>query len=148
MVKPKDSFIERRRYVRLQTPIDISYTVPETGHMLNAKTKNISADGLRFETQSKSIREADVLELKLVIADAPNPVHAKAKVIWKKKMSLEDAAPFDCGLEFTEIEEDNKNTFLKFLCDLIYEIKNPSSSSAVKSRRRRKIKKEPRNAKI
>jgi hypothetical protein len=44
----------------------------------------------------------------MVIPEAPNPVHAKAKVIWKKKISLEDAAPFDCGLEFTEIEEDNK----------------------------------------
>lgn len=130
MGKTKDGFIERRRYVRLETPIDISYTVPETGKVLNANTKNISADGMRFETLNSAIKESDLLEIKLVIRDALSPVHAKAKVIWKKKISLEDTAPYDCGLEFTEIEEDNKNTFLKFLCDLIYTIK-----------------KEPRNAK-
>jgi len=123
MTKAKDDFIERRRYVRLQTPIDISYTVPETGNILNASTKNISADGMRFETNNKTIKVSDITEIKMLIPKAPNPVHAKAKVIWKKKMSLEDAAPFDCGLEFTEIEEDNKNTFLKFLCDLIYDLK-------------------------
>ncbi len=123
MKKLKDNLIERRRYVRLQTPINISYTVPETGNTLNTSTKNISADGIRFETLNKAIKESDILELKMVIQTAPNPVHAKAKIIWKKKISLEDAAPYDCGLEFIEIEEDNKNTFLKFLCDLIYGIK-------------------------
>lgn len=123
MGKTKDSFIERRRYVRLETPIDISYTAPETGKVLNANTKNISADGMRFETLDSVIKESDLLEIKMVIRDAPSPVHAKARVIWKKKISLEDAAPYDCGLEFAEIEEDNKNTFLKFLCDLIYTIK-------------------------
>jgi c-di-GMP-binding flagellar brake protein YcgR len=128
MVKVKDDYIERRRYVRLQAPIAVSYTVPETGNVLSTNTKNISADGLRFETLNKSIKESDILELKMVIQDAPNPVHAKAKVIWKKKISLEDAAPFDCGLEFTEIEEDNKNTFLKFLCDLIYTIKKETKN--------------------
>ncbi len=129
MSKIKDDFIERRRYVRLDTPIDISYVVPKTGNTLNTNTKNISADGVRFETLDKSIKESDILELRMVIQDAPSPVHAKAKVIWKKKMSLEDAAAYDCGLEFTEIEEDNKNTFLKFLCDLIYAIKKESKNA-------------------
>ena len=132
MKKPKDDFIERRRYVRLATPIEISYTVPETGHVLSANAKNISADGIRFETLNKAIKESDILELKMVMQDAPNPVHAKAKVIWKKKITLEDAAPYDCGLEFTEIEDDNKNTFLKFLCDLIYAIKKEPKSAKKK----------------
>lgn len=109
--------------MRLQTPIAIAYTVSQTGSVHTTSTKNVSADGLRLETHDKTLKEGDLIELKLNITGAPNPVHAKGKVIWKKKMSLEDAAPFDCGIEFTEIEEDNKNTFLKFLCDLIYNIK-------------------------
>lgn len=121
--KVADIFIERRRYVRLQTPIPIAYTVPQTGSVHTTSSKNISADGMRFETSDKALTEGDLVELKLTIPGAANPVHAKGNVIWKKKMSLEDAAPFDCGMEFTEIEEDNKNTFLKFLCDLIYDIK-------------------------
>ncbi|MBN2453506.1 MAG: PilZ domain-containing protein [Candidatus Omnitrophica bacterium] len=129
MSKTKESLIDRRRYVRLQTPLSISYQVPETGNVLNTGIKNISADGIRFETPNKLLKESDILEIKIAIPEAPNPVHARAKVIWKKKISLEDTAPYDCGLEFVEIEEDNKNTFLKFLCDLIYNIKKESKDA-------------------
>ena len=122
MVKPKGRFIERRRYIRLQTPINIAYILPGSGRIYNTVAKNISADGLRLETMDKAIKESDIIELKLDMPGAANPVHAKSRVIWKSRISLEDGAPFDMGLEFSEIEEDNKNTFLKFLCDLIYNL--------------------------
>ncbi|MDD5495554.1 MAG: PilZ domain-containing protein [Candidatus Omnitrophica bacterium] len=122
MVKIKNVLAERRRYIRLQTPITISFAVPETGKVYTTSVKNISADGLRFETRDKHLKESSEIEFKLDISAATNPVHAKGRVVWKKKLSLEDAAPFDVGIEFIEIENDNKNTFLKFLCDLIYNI--------------------------
>lgn len=132
MVKVKNELGERRKYVRLHTPIPISYTAPDTGIIRKASAKNISADGMRFESSDSAIREADVIELKLDIPNMSNPVHARGRIVWKKKMSLEDAAPFDYGLEFTEIEEDNKNTFLKFLCDYIYEMKKEPKRAAKK----------------
>jgi len=55
-------------------------------------------------------------------------VHAKGKVIWIKQLSLEDDAARDVGIELIEIEEDNKNTFLKFLCDLIYNLPKESEN--------------------
>ena len=118
--KIANKLIERRKYIRLRTPINISYTIPETGKICATVTKDISADGLRFETHDNDLRESAVIELRLEIPAAPNPVHAKGRIIWKRKLSLEDSAPFTVGIEFCEIEEDNKNTFLKFLCDLIY----------------------------
>lgn len=122
MTKPKNKLSERRGYLRLETPIDMSYTVPSRNRTYKAITKNISAEGMRFETRDEDLKESDSAELKLNFTGAHNPVHANAKIVWKKKLSLEDGAPFDVGLEFTEIEEDNKNTFLKFLCDLIYNL--------------------------
>lgn len=122
MSRTKETFIERRKYVRLATPLSITYTVSGGGNVRQATTKNISADGARFETLDPDLKEGTVVEVKIEIPSAPNPIHAKGKVIWRKKVSLEDGAPFDCGLEFIEVEEDNKNTFLKFLCDLIYDI--------------------------
>lgn len=120
MKRPSSIPGERRRYVRLETPITISYVLPDGDSILHTSTKNISADGLRFQTFDKSLSEADTVTLNLHIPEAVNPVHAKATVIWKKRISLEDGAPYDVGLEFTEIEEDNKNTFLRFLCDVMY----------------------------
>lgn len=133
MTKAGYKFIERRRYIRLRAPINISYTVPDENRIYNTATKDISADGLRFETLDKTLLEANILELKLNIPGAPNPVHVRGKVIWKKKVSLEDRAPFHLGLEFIEIEEDNKNTFLKFLCDLIYNLPKETEYAKKKS---------------
>lgn len=126
-MKIKDKLVERRRYIRLKTPIPVTYTVSETGSVYNAVTKDISADGLRLESEAKDLNISSVIELKLEIYGAHNPVHAKGKVVWKKKLTLEDDAPFDVGIELLEIEEDNKNTFLKFLCDLIYNLQKENS---------------------
>lgn len=122
MSKDRTDFKERRRYVRLKAPVEIVYFSGDGGKVSRAAAENISADGLRFQTKDKGINEGDSLELTLSMAGAVNPVHAKAKVVWKKKVSLEDKSPFDVGLEFISIEEDNKNTFLKNLCDLMYTI--------------------------
>lgn len=118
--KPGDNLIERRGFIRLREPIGITYSLG--GRIFNVTAKDISADGLRFQTMEKGLKEGDILEVKLDIPEVANPVHAKGRIMWKKKLSLEDAAPFDIGAELLSIEEDNKNTFLKFLCDLIYNL--------------------------
>ena len=123
MKRAIDTFIERRKYVRLLTPLSIAYAVPGSGNIRQAMTKNVSADGLRFEATDADLKETTMIEIKLDIPTAPNPIHAKGKIVWRKRLSLEDGSPSDYGVEFMEIEEDNKNTFLKFLCDLIYDIK-------------------------
>ena len=104
-----DKATERRRYIRLKVPIEISYTAPERGRFFKTVTKDISGDGLRFESSNKTLKPLDLIYVNL-------------RIKWKKKVSLEDASPFDIGVEFAEIEEDNKNTFLKFICDLLYNI--------------------------
>lgn len=119
-MKPGNSLIERRRYIRLKLPIEIGYIANEGSSITKTATKDISADGLRFETHDKSVNESNILELKLNIPGTANPIHAKGRIAWKKKITLDDSAPYNIGVEFIEIEEDNKNTFLKFLCDLLY----------------------------
>lgn len=128
MKKQQDIQVERRRYVRLEAPIVVSYILPKGDTVLHTSTKNISADGIRLQTLDRTIKESDVITLNLHIPKAVNPVHAKGTIIWKRRISLEDGAPYDIGVEFTEIEEDNKNTFLRFLCDLMYAIaKEPNT---------------------
>ncbi len=122
MVKIREKLAERRSFIRLREPINITYTVSGNNKVHNVTSKDISADGLRFQTHEKKLKEGDVLEMKLDIPEIANPVHAKGKIMWEKKLSLEDNAPFDVGAELIDIEEDNKNTFLKFLCDMIYNL--------------------------
>ena len=133
MAKTRDKLVERRGFIRLREPINIAYTVSGTDKVYNVTAKDISADGMRFQTPEKDLKEGDLVEMKMDIQAIPNPVHVKGKVMWKKKLSLEDNAPFDVGTELIDIEEDNKNTFLKFLCDMIYNL--PEETRNAKSKK-------------
>jgi hypothetical protein len=132
MAKITNNIAERRRYLRLRTPLAITYSIPGVEQVHQATTKNVSADGLRFETLDTSLKDLAVIDIKIELPNADNPIHARGKVVWRKKVSLEDNAPVDCGVELIKIEEDNKNTFLKFLCDLIYNIEKETTDEAEK----------------
>ena len=86
---------------------------------IQTQSKNISATGMMVETE-KEISSDTAVELSLTPAETPNPIHINAKAIWSEK--IEGQNLFNTGIEFTKIEEDNKNTFLKFLCDVIYKL--------------------------
>ncbi len=110
---------ERRKFTRYTLGLPITYIVEGEDTLYRSNTQNISSLGVRFQSP-KSLKEGASLEVKLVLPKAPNPVHAQGKLVWVKKSSLEDNAPYDVGMEFMKIEEDNKNTFLRFMCDLAY----------------------------
>jgi len=110
---------ERRKFTRYQIPLRMSYVIQGDNVVHSSTTKNISSLGVRFETE-KELAEGNTLDLKLEIPKAQNPVHAQGKLVWVRKQTLEDNSPYDVGMEFLKVEEDNKNTFLKFMCDLAY----------------------------
>lgn len=112
---------ERRRFIRLEVPIELKYIADDDHSQVRrlAATKDLSCDGLRFISEYK-IDNGSMLDLNLTIPGANNPVHIKGKAVWSRKVSSEDSAFFEVGIEFVQIEEDNKNTFLKYLCDLVY----------------------------
>lgn len=112
---------ERRRFIRLKVPIEAKYVIEEDPNQArkHVATEDLSCDGLRFISGEK-IDDGSIIDLNLTIPGAANPVHMKGKTIWSRKISAEDTSPFEVGVEFMQIEEDNKNTFLKYLCDLIY----------------------------
>lgn len=115
MKKPE----ERRKFTRYTMSLPITYVLDGENTIHKSTTINVSSLGLRFECQ-KQLKEGTSLELKLELPKASNPVHGKGKLAWVRKSTLEDNSPFDVGMEFVKIEEDNKNTFLRFMCDLAY----------------------------
>lgn len=110
---------ERRKFIRLEVPVGLKYIVEGVSGRKDVTTKDLSCEGLRFISE-EGINEGALLELNLDIPNANNPVHINGKVVWAKKLSTKDSAPFEVGVGFIKIEEDNKNTFLRYLCDLIY----------------------------
>ncbi len=99
MGRMRDRLIERRKYIRLLTPVNMTYTVTDTNKIYTTITKNISADGLRFETHDKDLKALDAIELKLEIVGVPNPVHVNCKDGCESRRTAEESAPDDVGGE-------------------------------------------------
>ena len=108
---------ERRRFVRIEIPLRV--VVKTEGRVDEVITKNVSPVGLRFEVD-KELTQSDRLSMSLYLPENDDPIELVGKVIWQTKTSLEDNAPYDVGIEITEIKDKNKNVFLKYLCDLLY----------------------------
>lgn len=109
---------ERRRFIRIDTPLKVK--IHTEGRIDEVVTKNISPIGMRFEI-GKEIKDINKLDLSLYIPTSEAPIRLKGRVVWQRRTSLEDNAPYDVGLEITDIEDKNKNMFLKYLCDLLYD---------------------------
>jgi hypothetical protein len=108
---------ERRRFVRVETPLKV--VVTEGDRVDEVVTKNISPMGFRFEV-GREYKNTECLDLSLYIPSTEKAIHIKGKVVWQDKISLEDNAPYDVGIEVTQVDEKDKNAFLKYLCDLLY----------------------------
>ncbi len=117
----KGKLPERRRFIRLEVPLRV--VVKKDNQAYEVTTKNISPIGLRFEIGIE-LADAKNLQMDLYLPDTDGFVSIEGRVIWHKKVSLDDDAPYDVGIEIVKVEEDKKNSFLKCLCDLMYNI-NP-----------------------
>lgn len=110
---------EKRRFIRTETSIPMSLHFKKRDQLKKVETvtRNISATGTMVELKEQLPVGAEV-KIDLNTPGSPNPVHCRGRVIWSTPIS--EAGKYSCGIEFINIEEDNKNTFLKFLCDTIY----------------------------
>lgn len=109
---------ERRRFIRIETPLRVVVTCGD--RVEEVVTKNISPVGLRFEVADELDASRD-LDLALFLTSDSDPIRLVCRLIWQAKTSLEDNAPFDVGIEIIAVEDSNKNVFLKYLCDLLYD---------------------------
>ncbi|UCB56531.1 MAG: PilZ domain-containing protein [Candidatus Omnitrophota bacterium] len=112
---------ERRKYVRMTTPLEVSYTV-EGKEALPQKstTKDISPDGVSFPVKEE-IPKGSLLNINVKIPTRSDAVAIKAKVVW----CGEGKDSCVVGLEFIHISEEAKQDFLQYLCNLMYsQLKN------------------------
>lgn len=111
---------EKRRFIRFNISLKLNYTVQKEPRVeKTGMTKDVSAGGMQILTEEK-LATGSRLGIRFFIPNAPNPAHLSAVVLWSKEAPGEKKLSYTAGVEFKGIEEDNKNTFLKFLCDLMY----------------------------
>lgn len=112
--------LEKRRFVRFNVALKVAYIIQKEPKVEKlGTTRDISAQGMQLLTSDK-LEPGDELDLKIFVPDALNPTHIKGVVIWSKELGGAENHPYSAGTDFEKIEEDNKNTFLRYLCRLMY----------------------------
>ena len=107
---------EKRKFIRFETSVKVNYlSEKEPKIEKTGRTKNVNTGGIQLGTEEE-LTVGSKLELKIFVPGALNPAHLKGTVIWTKGSEK----TYTSGIEFGKVEEDNKNTFLKFLCELMY----------------------------
>lgn len=111
---------EKRRFIRFDIALKVTYIIQKDPRTEKTGiTKDVGAGGMQLLTEEK-IETGKRVELKVFLPEALNPVHLNGIVMWSKEDASGKALRHCAGIEFGKIEEDNKNTFLKFLCGLMY----------------------------
>lgn len=111
---------EKRRFIRFEISLKVNYTIQKEPKIEKIGiTKDVSAGGIQLLTQER-IDIGKKLEFKIFLPEALNPVHLNGIALWSREAASAKEPSFCTGIEFGKIEEDNKNTFLRFLCDLMY----------------------------
>ena len=111
---------EKRRFIRFEMASKVDYIVgkePKVEKM--GITKNVSAEGIQLLTEEK-LDTGKKISFKMFTPEALNPAHLNGRILWSKEISKGEKLSYCSGIEFGKVEEDNKNTFLKYLCDLMY----------------------------
>ena len=111
---------ERRRYARLNIPLDVHYLVRGQKQKLKSVTKNISPNGVRFALE-KEVPAGEILDIEIKIPNKPEPIPIKARLVWSKKELKQGKDVFDAGFEFVQVPDESKNEFFQYLCNLMYE---------------------------
>ena len=111
---------EKRQFIRFNIALKVSYIIHKDPKVEKiGTTKDVSAQGMQLLTGDK-LDVGDKVDLKIFVPEALNPAHMKGIVVWSRESGPAKSHSYSSGICFEKIEEDNKNTFLKFLCDLMY----------------------------
>ena len=108
---------ERRRHVRVETPVLIQFPNPETMKTERSFTQDVSESGMRFPTAVKlAIGQELALTLELPFHDAT--MHATGEVIWIREVARLGAPQYDIGVRFRWIEDPDRQRLTRHLASL------------------------------
>ena len=105
---------ERRRFVRVQTPVLVEFPNPETMKTERSFTQDVSEIGMRFPTAVRfQVGHQFPVALELPRRDAT--MQATAEVMWIREVSRLGAPQYDVGVRFKWIEDPDRQQLIRHL---------------------------------
>jgi len=109
--------IERRKFIRLQAPIGVTYKVlKKIKRAKSSQTliKNIGGGGIRIMTKD-DLKSGDLVELAIEIPHLKEPIRAVGEVVWFAHFRDRDREGREAGIRFRDIEPKNLHRVLEFV---------------------------------
>ena len=107
---------ERRRFVRLDTRLDASYSVLPSGKMEGSATKDVSGRGLCLFT-TQVLASGTRLQVSMKLPDRDRPVNFTAEVIWSERYEMigktERRQAVETGVRIVEIAPQDQDTLMQ-----------------------------------
>jgi len=114
--------IEKRKYPRFQLKVNASYKAVGSNEVKLSKTRNISAEGVCFESHEKFNTGAQV-NLKVDLGDKLSPVNLVGEIRWSEEIkgpNLKEKM-FINGVKLVDMDKSDESRFLKYYCDKMIE---------------------------
>ncbi|MBI4682301.1 MAG: PilZ domain-containing protein [Nitrospirae bacterium] len=106
---------ERRKFNRFDISLDVAFKDPKKSRAhFTGVTKNFSRSGLCFESDTAGLALNSLMELEVKLPDQDTFVPVSGNVAWKAQVKDKCWV----GIEFSEINKEDKSRILDYAYDL------------------------------
>ncbi len=104
---------ERRRRIRINASLVVSYRLLNTVFTTASRSKNISVTGICLPFPQR-LEAGRCIDLEIQLLDFSDPIKVTGKVIWLKEISAAEF-PFQLGIEFIAIKPAAQDKLLQHI---------------------------------
>lgn len=112
---------ERRKYVRLDTRLKITYTILQRGgeKTLSSETKDIGGGGIRLFL-SEPLPTDTLLKLDIQLPEEPKPISCLGKIVWTDEFIVlqgrrRQTDRYEAGVSFTQIDSRDRDRIIQYV---------------------------------
>ena len=120
---------ERREFVRLDTRMDVAYSVLSSQQPTRVVTKNISGGGICFFSD-RVLRPGTRLQVTMKLPDREEPLRFMAEVAWSEQYEMIGKAQrqrsVEVGVQLLDISPQDRDAIMQHV---ILTIKSPQAGS-------------------
>ena len=109
---------ERRRHIRIETPVLVEFPHPATMKTERSFTQDVSESGMRFPTEVK-LQVGQELALTLELPFREATMHATGEVLWIRETSRLGGPQYDVGVRFRWLEDPDRQRLVRHLSSLL-----------------------------
>ena len=108
---------EKRKFIRLNTPVMVEFPNPETMKTERSFTQDISETGMRFPTMVR-LQLGQEVPVTLGLPFYNTIMHATGEVIWLREVSRLGVPQYEVGMGFRWIEDQDRQRLTRHLASL------------------------------